>query len=172
MTTETTLIEARTGCDRGSNAGNGWWKSVQKGLDIVEEDVERSRRIFALEGARPGGSGAVFTFWTDADGGRAEFYVCRVDVQAEPAEVLGYTDCYVRGRFVVLASATGLTYAKRMLGWWIAECEKRSAIAKQAKEDGRSTPRYTHAWRARLALHLTEYIKRRGVREPAPMAEG
>lgn len=171
MTTPTTLIEARWGSDPGSRAGNNWDKTRIVGLELVAEEHERAtRRQNYTSGASEATDGRVFTFWTSADGGKSTFAICVVDVSAESMELTGYNGCYLRGRFRVLARAEGDTFAPRLLNWWDTGNKAKAAESKAAKEVGEKGT-YTWKWQRRFAEHLATQITRRGVKEPAPMAE-
>lgn len=160
-----TLIEGKWGSDAGSGRGNGWDKFIVKGLELVAEDEQRTRRYHYTTGASEAKAGVVFTAWSSADGGTSRYWICVVDPGAEEARIEGYAGCYLAGRFRVLAEAEGGTFAPRLLKWWDEGCQARAAAAKAGG------PPYTHAWRAKFAAHLAEQIKRRGVAQPAPMAE-
>lgn len=167
----TTLIEARVGFDPGSRAGNNWDKTVLKGLELVAEEHDRSsRRNNYTTGAVEAEAGRVFTVWTAADGAKPRYTICIVDPAAEPAEIVGYNACYVRGAFRILAQAEGDTSAKRLLGWYTDGCAAQAAKSKVIKEQGGKAT-YTREWQARFATHLASQITRRGIKDPEPMSE-
>lgn len=165
----TTLIEARWGNDPGSRAGNNWDKTRIVGLELVAEEHERAtRRQNYTIGASEAADGRVFTFWTSADGCKATFAICVVDVATEVAEIPGYNGCYVRGRFRIIARGEGDTFAPRLLNWWDSGNKKQAAASAAAKARGEKGT-YTWGWQRAFAEHLATQITRRGIKEPAPM---
>lgn len=168
MTMPTTLIEARIGNDPGSRAGNNWDKTALKGLELVAEERGAGRRNNYTIGAIEAEAGRVFTVWTAKDGCKPAYTIAIVDPTAEPMEITGYADCYVKGCFRVLAAAEGDTFAKRLMGWYADGCAAQAAKSKTIKEQG-GKGIYTWAWQAKFATHLATQITRRGVKDPAPM---